>query len=151
MQKLNEAQVLAENFKLNKLILKGKYGICASGVSINYVLDALEELGMSEDVSLLLLTFTHPFPEKLAKEFLSHVETCLVVEELEPYLEEQLRITAYNHALNTKILGKTEGFFPRNFEFTPYQIKNAISKAFKKEEIKISYFLIVVSFLFTSF
>ncbi|WP_038057351.1 indolepyruvate ferredoxin oxidoreductase subunit alpha [Thermodesulfobacterium hydrogeniphilum] len=137
LQKLNEAQVLAENFKLNKLILKGKYGICASGVSINYVLDALEELGMSEDVSLLLLTFTHPFPEKLAKEFLSHVETCLVVEELELYLEEQLRITAYNHALNTKILGKTEGFFPRNFEFTPYQIKNAISKAFKKEEIKV--------------
>ena len=125
---LEEARAFAESFGFNKSIIKGKFGICASGVAINYVLDALEDLEISEEVSLLLLSFTHPFPENLAKEFLSQVETCLVVEELEPYLEEQLRIAAYNSGLKTKIFGKKEGYFSRLLEFTPSQVKNAIAK-----------------------
>ncbi len=137
LEKMQNARVLAENFQLNELRLKGSLGICVSGVAINYVLDAIEDLEITDDVTLLILTFTHPFPEKLAKEFLSHVETCLVVEELEPYLEEQLRIIAYNYSLKTKILGKKEGFFPRNFEFTPYQVKEAIYKVFKNEKYSV--------------
>ena len=137
LEKLEEARAFAESFGFNKSIIKGKFGICASGVAINYVLDALEDLEISEEVSLLLLSFTHPFPENLAKEFLSQVETCLVVEELEPYLEEQLRIVSYNSGLKTKIFGKKEGYFSRLLEFTPSQVKNAIAKFLKPEKFSI--------------
>lgn len=133
LQKLKEAQEIAEVFKQNQMFIRGKMGICTSGVAINYVLDAIEDLEVAEEVSLLLLTFTHPFPERLIKEFLSQVESCLVVEELEPYLEEGLRITAYNYGIKTKILGKRENYFPRYFEFSTFQVKKAIAEFLKKE------------------
>ena len=128
LEKLKEAKTLANSFHLNKFIKKGKFGICVSGVCINYVLDILEEFKLSDEVSLLLLSFTHPFPEELAQEFLSYVDTCLVVEELEPYLEDNLRISAQKAGLNTKILGKSEGYLDRALELTPFKIKKALCK-----------------------
>lgn len=133
LQKLKKAQEIAETFPQNQMLIKGKFGICTSGVALNYVLDAVQELEAAEEVSLLLLTFVHPFPERLAKEFLTQVESCLVVEELEPYLEDFLRITAYNYGLKTKILGKREGFFPRHFEFSTFQVKKAIAEYLGKK------------------
>jgi len=132
IEKLENIKELTESFPLNSLILKGKVGICVSGVSVNYVLDAIEDLDLQDEVSLLILTFTHPFPEKLAVNFLSQVEKCVVVEELEPYLEDQLRIAAYNFGLKTKILGKRENLFPRYFEYTPSQVKEVIAKVLEK-------------------
>ncbi|QER42791.1 indolepyruvate ferredoxin oxidoreductase subunit alpha [Thermodesulfobacterium sp. TA1] len=137
LEKLEEMQNLASSFSLNQFIPKGKLGVCASGVAVNYVLDALEDLGLIEDVSLLILTFTHPFPEKLALDFLSQVETCVVVEELEPYLEDNLKVISYTHGLKTKILGKKEKLLPRYFEFTPTQVKEALAKAFNIKGFKI--------------
>jgi len=139
LEKLNEAKAIAENFPENKLLIKGKKGICASGVSVNYVLDAIEELGIEEEVSLLLLSFTHPFPEELAKSFLKEVEECIVVEELEPYLEENLKVIAYENGLKTKIYGKKEGTFSRCLEFNPAEVKAKIAERFtsKKSIIEV--------------
>lgn len=135
VEKLDTLKEFAENFAFNRLSLKGKVGICVSGVCVNYVLDALEDLGLQEEVSLLILTFTYPFPEKLAAEFLSQVERCLVVEELEPYLEDHLRMVSYNYGLKTEILGKRENLFPKYFEYTPTQVKRVIAKVLGRESL----------------
>lgn len=135
VEKLDSLKEFAENFDFNRLSLKSKFGICVSGVCVNYVLDALEDLELQDEISLLILTFTHPFPEKFVVEFLSQVEKCLVVEELESYLEDHLRIVSYNYGLKTEILGKREKLFPKYFEYTPSQVKRVIAKVFARESL----------------
>ena len=60
-----------------------KVGVITSGISYQY---AKEALG---NVSFLKLGMVHPIPEKLIKEFSAGVETLYVIEELEPFLENQ--------------------------------------------------------------
>jgi indolepyruvate ferredoxin oxidoreductase alpha subunit len=60
-------------------------GVVTSGVSYQYVREAAPE------VSVLKLAMSHPLPEKMVREFASGVEQLVAVEELDPYLEEQLR------------------------------------------------------------
>jgi len=63
-----------------------KIGIIASGVSYQYAKDVF-----GDTVSYLKLGFTHPLPMDKIKEFAKEVETLYVIEELEPYIEEQIR------------------------------------------------------------
>lgn len=63
-----------------------KTGIVTSGISYQY---AKEVFG--ETASYLKLGLTNPLPMDLIREFRSNVETLYVIEELDPYLEEQLK------------------------------------------------------------
>lgn len=69
-------------------------GVITSGISYHYVKEALPT------ASVLKLGFTHPLPEKLIKEFAAGVERVVVVEELEPFLEMQIK------ALGITVQGK---------------------------------------------
>ena len=64
----------------------GMWGIVTNGVSMNYVQDAINDLGISDKVSLLRLGFSHPMPENLILKFLKSVDRVLVAEELEPVM-----------------------------------------------------------------
>ena len=61
-------------------------GIISSGVAYEY---AKEVFG--EKASYLKLGFTFPLPMKKIKEFAENVKTLYVIEELDPYIEDQLR------------------------------------------------------------
>ncbi|NMA65247.1 MAG: indolepyruvate ferredoxin oxidoreductase subunit alpha, partial [Clostridiaceae bacterium] len=61
-------------------------GIIASGIAYQY---AKEVFG--KEASYLRLGFSYPFPMDLIKTFASQVDTLYVIEEVEPYLEEQIR------------------------------------------------------------
>ena len=63
-----------------------KIGIITSGVSYQY---AKEVFG--ESASYLKLGFTYPLPMKKIKDFAAQVDTIYVIEELEPYIEEQIK------------------------------------------------------------
>ncbi len=130
LEKMREAMVLADGSSWNRRYGKGRYGIIVSGVAVNYVLDAVDELDLAEKVQVLHLGFTHPYPAGLIAEFLKECETVLVVEELEPYLEEAARAVAQERGLKTTILGKASGHLPRFFEFDPGQVKEAVARAF---------------------
>ena len=60
-------------------------GIVTSGVSFGYVRETLPE------ASILKLGITHPIPIERVRAFAQTVKKLLVVEELEPYLEEAIR------------------------------------------------------------
>ncbi len=62
-----------------------KLGIIAPGIAYQYVKDAFPE------ASVLKLGWSFPFPDKLIREFAAGVEKLLVVEELEPIIEEHLK------------------------------------------------------------
>ncbi len=129
LEKMKEAAILADRSSFNRLSGKGEFGILTSGVAINYVLDAVEELGLEDKVRVLVLGFTHPWPTGLLAEFLKSVKICLVVEELEPFLEEAARIVAQEREIRVTILGKTTGHLPRYHEFYPAQVKRALASA----------------------
>jgi len=104
----------------------GKLGIITSGVSALYVEDALRDLDITDRVKVLKLGMTFPLPKLLIKNFLESVESVLVVEELEPYLEEAVRAIAQEAGWVGKIAGKD--YVPRAFELNVPSVRTAISK-----------------------
>ncbi len=130
LERQKEAKRLAEESEFNFVRKKGPLGIVTSGIASAYALDALEELGLEEEASILVLGFTHPVPKKLLKDFLSGLKGCLVVEELEPYLEEAAKVVVAEEGLETKVVGKNEGAFPRHFELQPITVKERIAEFF---------------------
>lgn len=79
----------------------GRKGIATGGVSYAYVKEVLQS-----DISVLKVGTPHPFPEKLALEFLKELDEVLVIEELEPVIERALLVIVGKYHLNTVILGK---------------------------------------------
>lgn len=63
-----------------------KIGIITSGISYQYVKEVF-----GDNASYLKLGFTYPLPMKKIREFSEQVETLYVIEELEPFIEEQLK------------------------------------------------------------
>jgi indolepyruvate ferredoxin oxidoreductase alpha subunit len=76
---------------LNKIEWGSKFvGVITSGIAYQY---AREAFG---GVSYLKLGMVYPLPEKLIKEFAKEVKTLYVVEELEPFIENQIRKMGIN-------------------------------------------------------
>ena len=72
---------------LQKLEMNGsKIGVITASIAYEYAKDAFPE-----DTSFLKLGLTHPLPMKLIKDFASKVEKLYVIEELDPFMEEQIR------------------------------------------------------------
>lgn len=85
--KLKKLEEFSNNTPLNRVEYGDKkIGIVTSGISYQY---AKEVFG--DKASYLKLGFTHPLPFAKIEEFAKEVETLYVVEELEPYIEEQLK------------------------------------------------------------
>ncbi len=130
LAKQAQAQALAEASPFNRLTGSGPWGVVASGVAAAYAADAILELGIADRVSFLKLGFTHPLPEELLAGFLGRVEKVLVVEELEPYLEEALKAIAQAKGLTLPIRGKGEGLFSRLYEFHPALVRRVLADYF---------------------
>ena len=62
-----------------------KYGFIADGILYEYVKQVFPE------ASILKLGMCYPLPEKMIREFAAGVENVIVVEELDPFIEEQVR------------------------------------------------------------
>lgn len=129
---LAKAEKISESSPFNSVITIGTsstYGIVTSGVSFNYVKEAAEDLKLN--VRILKLGMTHPLPRKMCEDFLTSCKTVIVVEELEPILENQLKALAYDCGAKVTILGKSTGHFSRLFEYTPDIIIKALAAIFQ--------------------
>ena len=129
LKKIEKLQGEANVSAFNKRSGAGTWGVVTSGVSANYVLDAAQELGIGDRVQILKLGMTYPFPDALMGDFLQGVDRVLVVEELEPFLEERLKVVAQERRLGVEIAGK--GLLPRAFEFDPGQVRSAMARFFQ--------------------
>jgi indolepyruvate ferredoxin oxidoreductase alpha subunit len=127
LEKMGEATRISEKSKWNRIIGKGPVGIITSGVSFNYVLEALDMLGVK--ASILKLGMTYPLPKDKIQAFVSSKDIVLVVEELKPYLELHVRAFAQEKAITTPILGKSQGFFSEIDELDPRKVVEGIAKA----------------------
>ena len=123
---LEKLRGLAETSPFNAVSGAGKVGVVASGISRAYLADALLEDGLSGKVKVLDLGFTYPLPEKLLESFMAGLDTLLVIEELEPVLETEIRALAQRLGLSLTILGKTPGPLPRFGEFNVGMVTDAL-------------------------
>ena len=118
----------AANSPYNSLTLGGKasLGIIASGIAYNYVQEALNASprGGQEGVALLKVS-QYPLPKKLVRQLLDSCEKVMVVEEGQPFIEEQVRGVFESQ----NILGRLTGELPRTGELTPDCVGQAINAA----------------------
>lgn len=130
LESLREAERLANESPLNRLEKLGigaKLGIITSSAAYNYSVDAAREAKLPVDV--LKLGFSHPLPAELVARFLRLHDKVIVIEELEPILETSVRAVAQHEGITTRILGKSDGLFPRAHEFDQSIVSSGLSRA----------------------
>lgn len=112
-ERVKRLEEFANTFVHNRIEWREKeIGIVTSGISYQYAREVFP------DASVLKLGMTFPLPRKLVEYFCDSVERIYVIEELEPYLEEQLRIWGVKTLYGvSEITGKSE--VPNMFELSP--------------------------------
>ncbi len=92
-----------------------KIGIIAAGSVYQYAREVFPE------ATFLKLGMVYPLPEKLLRQFASRVKTVIVIEELDPFLEEQIRLMG--------IEARGKDIFPIMGEFSPALIREYAASA----------------------
>lgn len=107
-----------------------RVGILASGVARAYARETLDRLGSEGPLSVLLLElgFSYPVPHELIARLVSRADRILVVEELEPLLEQETLAIAAATGRRVKVLGKLTGDLPRCQEYTPELVDAAVAE-----------------------
>lgn len=128
LEKYERAQKMADDSPFNQIIGNGEFGIVANGASFNYVKDAVSDLGLEERVSLFKLGFSYPMPRELLTRFLGSLKSVLVVEELEPVIENDLRSLAQKRGIPVEIKGKGVAGLSRLYEYDPRMVRKAVAE-----------------------
>jgi len=96
----------AETSSLNRVDWGERHlGVVTSGIAYQYAREVFP------DASFLKLGVTYPLPRKLLHNFASQVEKVIVIEELDPFLQESIQ------AMGIEVAGKE--FIPRVGELNP--------------------------------
>jgi len=95
-EKLKRAQEKFENSEFNWYVGKedADFVIVTSGTGWPYSSEAMKVLGLEKDVGILKLGTTWPLPEKLVATHLKHAKEVLFVEEIDPFLEQNVKMLA---------------------------------------------------------
>lgn len=133
LKKVAEAKEISEKSPHNRVVKKGgEIGIISSSSAFNYALEATNLLGLK--AGFLKLGMTHPLPEKMITEFLRSYGKVVIVEELEPYLEMQIKALAKDNVLDVEISGKmTTHLFPREGELSTRLVTSGLSEVTGKK------------------
>ena len=98
-----------------------KVGVISSGPSYWYAKEVFGDM-YGENVSYLKLGFTNPLPKNMIKEFLDNVDVCYIIEEDDPYIQEEVERIASGEV---EIHGKD--VFPPYGEMTPDVIRKSLT------------------------
>jgi indolepyruvate ferredoxin oxidoreductase alpha subunit len=121
--RVEELARFAETFQGNRLEWGDpKVGIITSGISYEYAKEIMPE------ASYLKLGMVYPLPKEMIRSFASRVEKLFAVEELDPFIEEQVR------AMGIEVRGKN--LFPLCGELNPGLVERGLKGPFPplKEE-----------------
>nr|WP_303740803.1 indolepyruvate ferredoxin oxidoreductase subunit alpha [Lutispora saccharofermentans] len=126
-KRLKDLEEYSNKSPLNKAEYNNKnIGIITSGIAYQYVKEVF-----GDNASYLKLGFTYPLPMALIREFSENVETLYVVEELEPFMEEQIK------AAGIKCIGKE--LIPLIYELNPEIIaKVMLDKTYESKPLDVN-------------
>ncbi len=113
-KRLNALREFAETFPENRMEINDpEVGIITAGMCYHYAKAAFR------NYSYLKLGMVYPLPVNLIREFARKVKKLYVLEEMDPFFEEQIK------ALGIPVIGKQ--IFPYTGEFDPGIVESAIS------------------------
>lgn len=116
--KMAEAKTLVNHSKFNVIEDNAsEIGIIGSGVGYYYARSVLD----TKKFSWLKLGFVYPFPQEIVKRFAVKVKKIIVVEELRPYLEENIQ------RLGLRVKGKNQLGLEEIGELTPDSVRQALA------------------------
>ncbi|TFH07571.1 MAG: hypothetical protein E4H08_09295, partial [Candidatus Atribacteria bacterium] len=111
IDRLAHAGQVVHEMGLNQLCLSnqaGGVGIVCVGAVNAYLSEALEAQ-IASNASVLEARTTIPFPADEVRELLGHCQAILVLEELEPYVEQGVYVAAQRVGFDGRIIGKLDG------------------------------------------
>ena len=115
-----------------EIIGHGSIGIITEGVSFEYLMELLSKIRELNDlISILKLNIIYPIPSEPILDFIRDKDLILVIEELDPYLEEVVKDIVSTYSLKVKILGKEEGLLPLEGELSVGLIASALLRVLK--------------------
>jgi indolepyruvate ferredoxin oxidoreductase alpha subunit len=115
-QRIKKLEDFAETFQYNQVEMGDlALGIVTNGISYQYAKEVFPK------ASILKLGMSYPLPPNLIRDFANKVERLVVIEELDPCIEEEIRLLGIN------VEGKN--IFPRIGEFCPSVLRNHAIKA----------------------
>lgn len=116
--------------KLNKVFPgKGNIGIITSGVSFEYAEEALQEMKLNPPIAKLVLTY--PISKSFISKFIKNKKTVLILEELEPIVEDFVKQVAKD--VNPKLVVHGKDLLPRSGEYNLQVVIPVLEKVFKKK------------------
>ncbi len=85
-QRMESLRSFSDGFSENRIEWgKTDLGIITAGISYQYAREVFPE------ASILKLGMVYPLPEKIIREFAEKVKNLIIIEELDPFIEEQVR------------------------------------------------------------
>jgi len=132
LEKIEKIRDFSEKSPLNKIEKtsnSSKIGIITSGISYLYTKEALAEFNVSFPV--LKLGFFYPLPETKIKSFIKGFKKVLVIEELEPFLENEIERLAKEANCKLEVIGKK--LITEIGEMRPEFVFSAVAKLANKK------------------
>lgn len=132
---LENEKKISEDFSVypnNEVTAKGTKGIAAGGAAYTYAKEIIAEYNL--DISLIKIATPNPFPSSLVLKFLQGIDEVLVIEELEPVIENNLFELCGRHQLSLKVRGKSTEDLAKAGEYTYEAVQKAIFKLLGREE-----------------
>ncbi|WP_428559095.1 MAG: indolepyruvate ferredoxin oxidoreductase subunit alpha [Solidesulfovibrio sp. DCME] len=129
---LEKARQAAEDSPYNTERGQGEVGFVACGAARNYLSDVLADDGLEGQVRVLELGQAYPLPEERIAAFLAKCRTVVIVEELEPVLETEVRALAQKRGIAVTIVGKGENL-PRRGEYATPNVRAAVRAALGRQ------------------
>lgn len=102
-------------YDMNMVEGSGSKAVFASGISYCYAKEILKDV---PDVKLVRIATPYPFPERFVKEALVGVTDVMCLEELSPYIENQLLRLAGKYHMDIEVRGKQTGDVPASGELS---------------------------------
>jgi len=118
LDRLEEARKIADlEIEIDKIHYEGKLGVIVSGSPWMNLEEAISKYKLK--LSWLKLGMIYPFSQKTIKSFLDKVDKVLILEELDPFIEEEILKIAGQYEKKIKIMGKLDNTLPKvgNYSF----------------------------------
>ncbi len=125
LEKLGEFKGEAETSRWNTESGKGRIGVIASGICRAYANDVIAEHDLTDSLRVLELGMTYPLPDELLQNFLKKLDTVIILEELEPIVEQHVRSLIQQHHLQVDVTGKGQ-HLPLQGEYSTLMVRNVL-------------------------
>jgi indolepyruvate ferredoxin oxidoreductase alpha subunit len=129
IEKRKKLEFAANQSPWNNIVgaLPAEIGVIVAGVSFTYAKEAIDLLQL-KNTAILKIGLSYPIADRVVAHFLQNVHKVIVIEEVEPILEKEVRVIAQAHGILTPIAGKREELTAYVEELSIRKVVEALTK-----------------------